>query len=69
MPNYNDPLYNTAWHYGIRENGKVIYVGLTTQATEKRLKEHWVTARTNPRDIFHKYLINCNEKRNCNNNR
>ena len=52
MPNYNDPLYNTTWHYEIRENGKVIYVGLTTQNTEKRLKEHWETARTNPRDIF-----------------
>ena len=61
MPNYNDPLYNTTWHYEIRENGKVIYVGLTTQTTEKRLKEHWETARTNPRDNFHKYLINCNE--------
>lgn len=62
MPNNNDPLYSTTWHYEIRENRKVIYVGLTTQTIEKRLKEHWETARTNPRDTFHKYLINCNEK-------
>ena len=55
MPNYNDPLYNTTWHYEIRDNGKVIYVGLTTQTTEKRLKEHWETAGTNPRDNFQKY--------------
>lgn len=61
MPNNNDPLYSATWHYEIRENGKVIYVGLTTQTIVKRLKEHWETARTNPRDTFHKYLINCNE--------
>ena len=49
------------WHYEIRLNGKVIYVGLTTQTLSQRLRQHWETARTNPRDEFHKYLINCNE--------
>lgn len=61
MPNNNDPLYANTWHYEIREKGKVIYAGHTTQTIEKRLREHWETARTNPRDEFHKYLINCDE--------
>ena len=61
MQNNNDPLYNQTRHYEVREGDKVIYVGLTTQTTEKRMMEHWETARNNPRDTFHKYLINCNE--------
>jgi len=61
MSNNDDHLYDTTWHYEIRENGKVIYVGLTTRTIHERLNEHWKTAKTNPRDNFHKYLINCNE--------
>ena len=61
MPNNNDPSYANTWHYEIVLNGTVIYVGLTTRTIHERLKEHWEIAKNNPRDAFHKFLINCNE--------
>ena len=41
MPNNNDPLYSTTWHYEVRGCDKVIYVGLTTHTLEEILKTTW----------------------------
>ena len=62
MPKNNDPLYAETWHFEICQGGHVIYVGHTTQTLSERLKQHWHTARNNPRDMFHSYLINCKEE-------